>query len=113
VRTATFTEVYAIISERCAFCHTADHIGLLLGHLDMSSADLAYANLVGHAAAGTDCGASGKTRVMSGNPDQSLIVQKLLGIAGCGVQMPDGYPALPSEQIALIRAWIAAGAKHD
>jgi hypothetical protein len=84
-----------------------------MGHLDMSTAEAAYANLVGQPAAGADCGGSGKVRVLPGDPDQSLIIQKLKGIAGCGAQMPDNYPALPSDQIALIEAWIAAGALHD
>jgi hypothetical protein len=108
-----FKQVYAIIAERCAFCHVKDRIGFQLGHLDMSSAHAAHRNLVGETAAGIDCGGTGHVRVVAGKPEESLIIHKLEGTADCGVRMPDGLPPLSPEQIHLIRSWIRAGAKND
>lgn len=84
-----------------------------LGHLDMSNAQTAYANLVGKAADGIDCGGTGLVRVTPGLPAQSLIIRKLLGTAECGVQMPDGFPALSATEIDVFQKWISAGAKND
>ncbi|MFT3926759.1 MAG: hypothetical protein QM778_29710 [Myxococcales bacterium] len=111
--TTTFTKVYAIIWKHCAFCHVADHIGFQLGHLDMSSQDKAYQNLVNVSAAGIDCGGTGQVRVKPGDPTKSLIIHKLEGTADCGVRMPDNYPALSDTQIEVFRSWIRAGAKND
>ena len=49
-------------------------------------------------------------RVNPGNPDQSYIVQKILGTAAVGARMPRGQAPLPQDRIDLIRSWIAAGA---
>lgn len=82
--------------------------------LDMSSETAAYDSLVGVAAstdvaAGALCGMAFATRVVPGEPDLSLIVQKLEGSPPCGDPMPVG-PPLSSNAIEAIRAWIAAGA---
>ncbi len=111
--TTTFSQVYAIISEKCAFCHVTDHIGSSLGHLDMSTKAAAYRNLVGQPAQGIDCGGTGHVRVVAKSPEQSLIIHKLSGTADCGVQMPDNYPPLSRAQIEVFRRWIKAGAKND
>lgn len=70
----------------------------------------AWLNLVGVPAALP--GAAGKTRVVPGNPDASFLVQKLEGTldADEGSRMPLIGPALPADELALIRAWVAAGA---
>jgi hypothetical protein len=130
----TFSQIYGlIISQKCAFCHHPDEdggasagIGFLIGHLDMSSAERAYANLVGDGggvpAQGEDCGPdathdAGYVRVVPGHPEESLIIDKLShDPPECGVRMPDelaGYPALDPALIAEIAAWIRAGAPHD
>ena len=54
---------------------------------------------------------SGMKRVDPGNPEGSYLLRKLRGDAGInGAQMPLGDAPLSGAQIALVRAWIAAGA---
>jgi len=50
--------------------------------------------------------------IIAGNPSGSLLIEKLLGKAE-GQQMPAGKPPLPTETIAKIEQWIAAGAEYD
>ena len=47
-----------------------------------------------------------------GNPDESLLVQKLKGTAG-GDRMPQNRPPLPDETIEKIATWIREGATFD
>ncbi|MBI2503998.1 MAG: hypothetical protein HYW07_12300 [Candidatus Latescibacteria bacterium] len=54
---------------------------------------------------------SGMKRVDPGNPEGSYLLKKLRGDTGIsGGQMPLGDAPLSAAQIALVRAWIAAGA---
>lgn len=80
--------------------------------LDLSQQS-AYLNLVGVPAALP--GAAGKTRVVAGDADASFLVHKLEGTlgAGEGSRMPLIGPALPAEELALVRAWIDAGAPQS
>lgn len=50
-------------------------------------------------------------RVAPGDPDNSYLVQKVEGSAAFGGQMPLDSPPLDTDQINLIRQWIAAGAE--
>lgn len=50
-------------------------------------------------------------RVAPGDPGNSYLVQKIEGRAAVGELMPLGGPSLTTEQIDLIRQWIAAGAQ--
>lgn len=50
------------------------------------------------------------TRVIPGNPNDSLIVRKLEGTQTVGVRMPQGGPYLPQSTIDVIRQWILNGA---
>lgn len=50
---------------------------------------------------------NGTTLVVPGDPEASLIYQKILPEPPCNSRMPLG-PALPDEHIACIRDWIAA-----
>jgi hypothetical protein len=124
----TFTNVYnSIISQRCVSCHRPGGGGFNVGRLDMSTADNAFANLVGVPAQGTGagtsgvmCGTTGLTRVVPGDAAASLIFNKtnskLLGVlAPCGSPMPTpaAAPPLTAGQVELIRGWIAAGALND
>ena len=112
----TFTEVYnSIISANCASCHSNGHSGFTSGMLDMSSQSAAYTNLVGVAAAGVSCGGGGRTRVVPGDHTTSLLWQKVNakttgGTSPCGSPMPLSATTLSSTQVAMIAAWIDAGA---
>jgi hypothetical protein len=123
----------AIIEKHCIFCHgpTADGgpgIGIAYGSLDMRTEATAYANLVGDGggvlAQGFSCGSSGLLRVAPGNPEQSLIYNKVISNDGdggslttadggkavfCGHPMPEGLPALPAADLQAIQDWIAQG----
>jgi hypothetical protein len=115
----TFTEVYnSIISADCASCHSSGHGGFTSGMLDMSSRSAAYADLVGVAASGVSCSGSGRTRVVAGNHTTSLLWQKVNakttgGNAPCGSPMPLSATTLSSTQVAIIAAWIDAGALNN
>lgn len=110
---ATFSQVYSTtLGGVCASagCHEGVNAP---GGLDMSTADSAYANLVGAAAAGPACGTSTLTRVVPGDSARSLLYLKVKGTPPCGSRMPFGLPALSSAAIDQIKNWIDAGAKND
>jgi hypothetical protein len=50
------------------------------------------------------------TRVIPGDPDHSLLIQKLEGTQTVGQRMPRGGPFLDQSTINVIRQWIANGA---
>ena len=113
--TATFTQVYAIISTSCAPCHTtANGTGVTSGQLDMTSQATAYDNLVGVAAAGSSCSGMG-TRVVANDAANSIMFLKVEpGQASpCGSKMPVGSSGLSADDAALVQAWIEAGAMND
>jgi hypothetical protein len=113
---ATFTEIYPLIfpittRAQCSFCHglppNATSNGRLSTGMDRAAA---YAALVGPVSTSAKCG--GPSYVVPGQPEQSLLLSKLMG-ATCGDRMPLGGDPLPAAQLEMIRSWIAAGAKDD
>jgi hypothetical protein len=120
---ATFTEVYAIITAHCGDCHKGDDSGIKYGGLNMSTMSLAYTNLVGVKAAGTEppgsaagyvaCGTTMETRVVPDSSATSLLYNKVNGTQDCGVRMPKGDPALSAANIATIKDWIDQGALNN
>ena len=120
----TFTNVYrSIIAKNCiqSQCHGSTR----QGNLSMASQSGAYNELVGVMASGMcvgpdagshatcACGKSGKTRVVAGKPDQSLLVEKIGGNPTCGDRMPPTGDVLADDQQALVKSWISAGANND
>jgi hypothetical protein len=121
--TPTYTRVWTEVLEAkgCAgeFCHGSGQ-----GGLSMDSKADAYLNLVGVAAAGPACSASGKMRVVAGNPEASLLFEKISSnpMPSCGDRMPIGARLEPDcltpdpsvcttqAEIQLVRDWIMAGA---
>lgn len=93
-----------VFSRSCAVsgCHAGGTAPLGL-RLD---AGFSYARLVGQSSVESPA----QLRVAPGDPDGSYLVQKIEGIAAVGGRMPLNQPALAAEEIAAIRAWIAAGA---
>jgi hypothetical protein len=72
--------------------------------MNLSSASLALANLVGVAA--NECGE--RMRVAPGAPERSYLINKLTGVDLCsGERMPRCGAALPAAQIDTVRAWIS------
>ncbi|MBK7641909.1 MAG: PSD1 domain-containing protein [Planctomycetes bacterium] len=79
----------SILVERCVACHGPDqHKGDL--RLDQAS--------------------SATRAIAPGKPQESELFRRLIS-ADPEERMPKGKPALPPEEIEVLRAWIAAGAK--
>jgi hypothetical protein len=112
----TFTSLYDDVFSQQAFgagvscandyCHGATGSG----GLSVSTKQGAYDSLV-NAEGSANCG--GEVRVVPGDPDASLLVQKITD-PSCGERMPkDNEDSLSPETIGRIRAWIGAGAMND
>ncbi|MCA9707134.1 MAG: hypothetical protein KDK70_14880 [Myxococcales bacterium] len=66
-----------------------------------------YADLVG--VPSTQC--AGLDRVAPGQPGDSYLINKLLGVDMCmGTRMPKGAPALAAGDVDLVTSWICKGA---
>lgn len=108
----TFANVFAIVIEgTCTGCHS--NSSAALGNLSMGDRCTAFESLVRRPSIGPACGSdSGRIRVVPGQPDESLLVQKLVE-PDCGSRMPLGGSAVAPEKIELLRAWITRGAAYD
>ena len=105
---ATLSSLQAsIFTPSCAKarCHSGSRPS---GGLSLDAAST-HAQLVGVASVVN----SGQTRVIAGDPANSLLVRALKGSVGNVGRMPDGAAALSAAQIANVEAWIAAGAMND
>jgi hypothetical protein len=109
---ATFESVYRIMTTQgaCPECH---HPAGVMKALDLSTAAAAYDALLGADGKGVapDCELTSFPYVTPADPERSYLLAKLgaLDAPACGVTMPPAG-ALPAESLALVRAWIAAGA---
>jgi hypothetical protein len=114
---ATFTAIYAAVfplgtTAQCNYCHDRPANQKSNGNLNMGhTQDAAYAALVGKTSQDTLC-AGGTQLVVPGNPDASLFYAKLTN-PPCGERMPQGADPLTDAQLAMVKSWIAAGAKND
>jgi hypothetical protein len=99
-------DVYPIfMAAGCPECHDASTPS---AGLNLSSASLARANLVG--VEGGQCSPARKL-VAAGSPETSYLINKLTGIGLCARRrMPRGRPALTGAEIDTARAWIGSGA---
>ncbi len=91
--TASFADVDEIFQAKCAVCHGA------AGGWDASSYDAVMKT------------GNNAPVIVPGDPDASLLVQKLKGTQTEGGPMPPG-PGLSDAEIATIVAWISAGANQ-
>ena len=115
----TWTAVYRDVLQTpgCSGGPTC-HASTIAGQLQWSTPAQAYAALVsapamGAGGAGMRCSDTGLLRVAPGDPDASLLVQKLEAATPvCGQHMPPGGMLRP-EQLQQLRQWILAGAKND
>jgi len=92
----------------CNKCHTSigrtPTGGMSLDH------DVAYASLVNMPSSRKP----GATRVIPGDPENSYIVHKVLGLSDIvGVRMPFAGPYLSDGQILILKRWIATGAPRN
>lgn len=113
VAAPSFSDLYRdVLAPSCVggdSCHSSSNRS---GFLSLGTRDEAYTGLVGMLARGSNCRRLEWTRVVPGDPEQSLLLAKLLGTAGCGARMPSSIP-LPNAEIDAVRAWIAVGAPDD
>jgi polyvinyl alcohol dehydrogenase (cytochrome) len=107
---AIWTQVFGGNGCKSVFCHGAN-----AGNLSLETRDIAYAQLVGVPASSPSCASSGLLRVAPGNPDASLLLQKMAHVTPvCGTVMPPAMGLTVSEaQLSQVRAWIAAGAPNN
>lgn len=93
-------QVFTPICSRC-------HIGAAAPRgLQLDSVDNSLAFLVDFPSVGVPS----ILRVSIGDADNSYLIQKLLGTAAVGGQMPLGGSPLPTETIDVIKQWINEGA---
>lgn len=110
-----WAQVQAILAPRCSFatCH-----GGIAGSLTLTGPG-GYAALVG----APSFQVPRLARVTPGDPASSYLMVKLESRMSsvsecaaaprtCGVSMPQGEDALTPELLAVVRAWIAAGARE-
>jgi hypothetical protein len=102
--------------ERHVFAPTCSrdtcHVGPQSDHTLSLLPGEAHLNLVGVQPDNVTARRAGKLRVDPGNPDNSFLLDKLRGILDPdeGERMPRGLPKVSKKEIALLAAWIAAGA---
>lgn len=95
--TSGWASVSAVLSERCAKCHS--DFDAPMGLALVSYSDVMAGSWTGPV-------------IIPGDPDASALVHRIEGRAE--PRMPlDGPPYLSPEEIATIRDWIAAGAPED
>ena len=101
-------DVQPIFTAKCASagCHASSspQAGLVL------ASGSAYASIVNVNAA--QCGGTRK-RVLPGDPDNSYIIDKLLGSNLCGGAKMPASGTMDPGQIDTIAAWICAGAQNN
>lgn len=78
------------------------------GGLSMSSATVAYEQLVGVPSTGT-----GEVRVIPSDAANSYLVKKLEGTQGAGSRMPLGMTPLDNIDLTNVKNWINQGAKNN
>jgi hypothetical protein len=103
-----------MISRRCASapCHGSAREG----ELQLDDPATALSNLVGMVSRGDDCMSGGAMLIAPGDPDHSLLVNKLEGHDAngeviCGRSMPVGGSRVSDASMASIRQWIMEGAR--
>ena len=95
-----------LLLVNCSGCH--DGVSETTGFFDLRVPSTAVATLVGRAAAGPACGATG--RILVNDDGSGLFVDKLAAQPPCGDRMPQGTFPLTTEEMACVAAWIATAA---
>lgn len=131
----TFASIWSIVlsDENCTGCHQPDlppsqrAFYELAGELDLSDRQTAFRGLLGLDGEGAfsnaeevtpqGCRGSPLRLVEPGDPDGSILVEKLEAYEGdpasCGEAMPIVGSAVPQSTIDTIRLWIENGATND
>jgi hypothetical protein len=95
----------------CTNCHSDAGGRTPSGGMNLRTAEIAFANLVGVPSRGK----AGAIRVIPGDVANSYLIHKIEGNPDIvGVRMPRGNgPYLTAGQIAVIKRWIELGARND
>ncbi|HVT27694.1 MAG TPA: c-type cytochrome domain-containing protein, partial [Lacipirellulaceae bacterium] len=93
------TQILPILQAHCQGCHQPAKAS---GKLDMTS----FKNLL-------TAGESGSPAIVPGKPDESYLLDQIAPDKDGEAEMPKGKPALAASEIALIRQWVAEGARDD
>lgn len=119
---ASFSEVWdEVLQPHCVFCHKPEES--CCNFLDFTTRSTSWLSLQG---AGQGA-CAGSPRVVAGDPEQSLLYQKVARPHGqvCGARMPaqlhfpedfescTGKQCLAPDEIELIRQWILQGARNS
>lgn len=93
----------------CSSCHNPQN-AQFAANLNLADGS-AYGQLVGIPSTTKP----GAVRVIAGDPDNSYLIQKIIGSSDIvGQRMPrTGGPYLTDGQVLVIRRWIALGARND
>lgn len=113
----TLTDVLAILGNHgCGLCHGAEP-GQGDGGLsfDWRQKDASFQAFVGVQSAGINGSVcAGKTYVVPGSPEMSLLYDKLANPApSCGARMPASGMLLSAAELGTVRSWISAGAQDN
>ncbi|MBL0126671.1 MAG: hypothetical protein IPP83_04265 [Flavobacteriales bacterium] len=110
IDTAYFnTEVLPIFTLHCWNCHPVS------GALDLGASEAspgvsqAYVNLVSVVTTGY----APHVRIVPGDPDASVLWQKVTGTGTYGLNMPPNGTTLSAEELQTIRDWIEQGALNN
>ena len=112
----TFTKVFDAMfassaAAGCGSCHGVPANPSLNGGLGgLMTKDAAHTALVGKMSSSSMC--SGKAYVTAGDPEGSLLYQKVAAAPMCGMRMPPGG-MVDAASVELLKGWIMGGAKND
>lgn len=101
-----FAYLYPSLGESCGGCHTSEYVGAFYVEDDIEATHDRLLNLVPH-------GDRDARYVVPGDPDASLLLQKLSTTPPFGDPMPpedSSAPALDPVIADALRAWVAGGA---
>ena len=103
-KTSFQRDVLPPLQESCAGCHYSEQT---VPPLNLTT-QAAYANIVGKKSSFVD-----ELLVKPGDPDQSLIVEKVARKPRFGQQMPPYGRSLTPRELRLLVDWIRQGAKNN
>ncbi|MBI3782757.1 MAG: hypothetical protein HY270_05075 [Deltaproteobacteria bacterium] len=111
---STFSRIQTqVFNVSCSSDSCHSHVGKA-GDMVLEQG-MSWDSLVSHVPSNPLAASHGYMRVMPGDPLNSLLYLKISNSLqpGEGFPMPYGAALLPVHAIAVIRAWISAGAPHD
>ena len=97
-RVSYFEQIRPIFQDHCQGCHQPAKRG---GDYVMTNYDMLL-----------KAGESGSPSIVPGSPDESYLMEQII-VVDDFAEMPKDQPPLSSEEIELVKQWIAEGAEND